>query len=129
VRQNRSLRETVVILRVEIAQVPWIDDDKRVTIAPLAPHLWRANACYGFMERPDIPAALARCAAQAEPVDLEDVTYYLEHGRPVASEEGQALPAWRRHAFAFMARNSDRMSRHVRLPPDQTVEIERIVAI
>lgn len=129
VRQNRALREHVIILRVEIAQVPWVSREDGMTIERLAPAMWRISALYGFMESPDVPDTIARCPEEIRPADPGDVTYYIEHGSPVPREDKPRLAAWRRRPFTFMARNSDRISRHLNLPPEQTVEIERAVAI
>jgi len=129
VHQNRALLAVVIILRVEIQSVPWVAEDTRISVASLAPHIWHASARYGFMERPDIPAAIGRCGVLAESIDLADVTYYLELDAPVAREDGPAMMGWQRSIFAFMVRNSARVSDYVRLPPDQTVALERTVAI
>ncbi len=129
VRQNRVLRQRVIIIQVIIASVPWCDDHHRVRIASVGQDLWRATVRYGFMERPDIPQATALCADTTGAVDLADVTYYVGHETLAAREDARAIMAWQRHIFAFMVRNSARMSDYFRLPPDQTVGIGRTVAI
>jgi KUP system potassium uptake protein len=129
VRQNRVLREKVIILRVAIQSVPWIDDDARISVDQLGPGLWRATARYGFMERVNVPAAVGRCAAWTGAIDLTDITYYIGHETLIAREDDLAITAWQRAIFVFMVRNSARMSNYFHLPPDQTVEIGRTVAI
>jgi KUP system potassium uptake protein len=129
VRQNRALREHVIILQVLIPTMPWIADDQRLTITSVGPKMWRATARYGFMERPDIPGAISSCAAVTGGIDLSDVTYYVGHETLAAREDDRAIMAWQRHIFAFMVRNSARMSDYFHLPPDQTVAIGRTVAI
>ena len=129
VRQNLVLREHVIILRVVIESVPWTDDAGRISVDPLAPGLWRATARYGFMERPDIPHVFDRCCTLTGAIDPAEVTYYVGHDTLVACEDDRAIPAWQRNIYDFMARNSARMSAYFRLPPDQTVEIGRSVAI
>ncbi len=129
VRQNRVLRERVIILRVVVQAVPWVDDAARISVERLGAGLWRATALYGFMERPDIPLAVSRCADTTGPIDLMDLTYYLGHETLVAREDARAMMAWQRNIFAFMIRNTARMSNYFHLPPDQTVEIGRTVAI
>ena len=62
-------------------------------------------------------------------IDLADVTYYVGHEALTAREDGRGLPDWQRAAFAFMARNAAQMTDYFRLPPDQTVQIGRTVAI
>ena len=126
VRQNRVLRQNVVIVQVVVAQVPWVAEDTRVTSAVLAPGITRVTARFGFMERPDLPAVIGACSSM---IDLADVTYYVGHEALTAREDGRGLPDWQRAAFAFMARNAAQMTDYFRLPPDQTVQIGRTVAI
>ena len=58
VQHNRALHEHVFVLRVEILSVPWLPSGERLTIEKVAPNFWRAEARFGFMERPHIPALL-----------------------------------------------------------------------
>jgi KUP system potassium uptake protein len=58
VKQNRALHEQLFVLRVEILPVPWLASNERITIEEVAPCFWRAEARYGFMERPHIPELL-----------------------------------------------------------------------
>ena len=128
-RQNRVLREKVVIVRLAVAQVPWVDAASRVSIAAMAPAMWRVTARFGFMERPDVPAMIAQCAGTIGPIDVADVTYYFGHEMVVPREGGPAMQGWLRGIFAFMVRNGARATTAFQLPPDQTVEIGRTVAI
>jgi KUP system potassium uptake protein len=129
VRQNRVLREKVIILQIAIEQVPWVGEEDRLIITNTGPQLWRATARFGFMERPDIPACVNACAPATGAVDLADVTYYIGHETLVEREGARKIMAWYRQMFAFMVRNSARASNYFRLPADQTVEIGRTVAI
>src|SRR3984893_8121872 len=59
VKHNSALHEHLFVLRVEIQSVPWVASRNRITIAEVAPDFWRAEARFGFMERPHIPELLA----------------------------------------------------------------------
>jgi KUP system potassium uptake protein len=129
VRQNRVLRDHVMIARVEIRSVPWIAETARISVELLAPSMRRMTICYGFMERPDIPGAVEQCAVSTGDGDMADVVYYVGHETLVARDDDRAIMAWQRNLFDFMVRNSARKSAVFRLPPDQTVEIGRTIAI
>src|SRR5215813_5567426 len=60
VKHNRALHEHVLVLRVEVMSVPWVSSAERIDLEQVAPNFWRAEAHYGFMERPNIPGLLAR---------------------------------------------------------------------
>jgi KUP system potassium uptake protein len=129
VRHNRALHEHLFVLRVEIQSVPWVSSRNRMTIEQVAPNFWRAEARFGFMERPHIPELLTTSKALGCTVDLGDVTYYVGHETVVGREDGKGLPAWQERFFAVMERNAAHVSDFFNLPNDQVVEIGRQVAI
>jgi KUP system potassium uptake protein len=129
VRHNRALHEHLFVLRVEILSVPWVGSDNRIAIEETAPDFWRAEARFGFMERPNIPELLADSKSLGCTVDISDVTYYVGHETVIHLEDGSGLPAWQERIFAVMERNAVHVSDFFSLPTDQVVEIGRQVAI
>ncbi len=129
VKHNRALHEHVFVLRVEIMSVPWLPSGERLTIEEVAPNFWRAEAHFGFMERPHIPALLAASKSLGCTVDLADVTYYVGHETVIGRDDGMGMPGWQERFFAVMERNAVHVSDFFSLPNDQVVEIGRQVAI
>jgi KUP system potassium uptake protein len=129
VKHNRALHEHIFVLRVEIQSVPWVSPQNRMTIDEVAPNFWRADARFGFMERPHIPELLAAGKSLGCTVDLNDVTYYVGHETVISRDDGLGLPAWQERFFAVMERNAIHVSDFFSLPSDQVVEIGRQVAI
>ena len=89
----------------------------------------RAEARFGFMERPHIPELLMTSKSLGCTIDLSDVTYYVGHETVVGREDGMGLPAWQERFFAVMERNAVHVSDFFSLPNDQVVEIGRQVSI
>jgi KUP system potassium uptake protein len=129
VKHNRALHEHLFVLRVEILSVPWVTRRERISIQTVAPNFWRAEARFGFMERPHIPELLAISKSQGCPLDLDDVTYYVGRETVVRREDGMGLPAWQERLFVVLERNAVHVSDFFSLPTDQVVEIGRQVAI
>jgi KUP system potassium uptake protein len=129
VKHNRALHEHLFVLRVEILPVPWVAPGNRLSIAEVVPNFWRAEARFGFMERPHIPELLTTSKSLGCTVDLADVTYYVGHETVVRREDGRGLPGWQERFFAVMERNAEHVSDFFSLPGDQVVEIGRQVAI
>ena len=129
VKHNRALHEHLFVLRVEILSVPWASSGNRMSIGEVAPNYWRAEARFGFMERPHIPELLASSKSLGCTIDLNDVTYYVGHETVVGREDGRGLPAWQERFFAVMERNAVHVSDFFSLPNDQVVEIGRQIAI
>jgi KUP system potassium uptake protein len=129
VKHNRALHEHLLALRVEVLPVPWVSSGNRITIEEVAPNFWRAEARFGFMERPHIPELLTASKALGCTIDLDDVTYYVGHETVVGREDGLGMPAWQEQFFAVMERNAAHVSDFFSLPYDQVVEIGRRVSI
>ena len=129
VKHNRALHQHLFVLRVEILPRPWVAPRNRMTIEEVAPNFWRAEARFGFMERPHIPELLATGKSLGCTVDLDDVTYYVGHETVIGREDGKGLPAWQEGLFAVMERNAIHVSDFFSLPNDQVVEIGRQIAI
>jgi KUP system potassium uptake protein len=125
----RALHQQLFVLTVTILPVPWIRSGERLTVAEVAPKFWRAEARYGFMERPDIPAILAAGKAQGCGVDLSDVTYIVGHETVVHRQDGKGLPLWQATLFAAMERNAAHVGDYFRLPSNAVVEIGRQISI
>ncbi|WP_035655268.1 potassium transporter Kup [Bradyrhizobium sp. STM 3809] len=129
VKHNRALHEHLLVLRVEVVSIPWVAPGDRLKIEEVAPDVWRAEATFGFMERPHIPELLNASKARGCRIDLDDITYYVGHETVTARDDGKGLPAWQEQLFAAMERNSLHVSDFFSLPRDSVVEIGRQVAI
>ena len=129
VKHNRALHEHLFVLRVEITSVPYASSGGRITVQEVAPNFWRADAFFGFMERPHIPELLAASKSLGCTIDLADITYYVGHETVIGREDGMGLPAWQEKFFAVMERNAVHVSDFFSLPNDQVVEIGRQIAI
>ena len=79
-------------------------------------------ARFGYMQRPDVPAALELAKERGLCWKTEDTTYYLASLTLfVNSRIGMA--AWRDKLFIFLSRNARRATNFFQIPPDRVVEI------
>jgi KUP system potassium uptake protein len=129
VRQNRSLHQNVLALTITTTSTPRVPPTERVTVLREGQHFWRAEARFGFMERPNAAAVLADCHIKGVGIDLNDITYYVGHETIVPREDDKGLPRVMVAIFAAMGRNAARISDSLQLPHDHVVEIGREVAI
>jgi KUP system potassium uptake protein len=119
---NKVLHTHVVVLTVTTTQTPHVAENDRVSLTELGQGVSNVRVQYGFMEDPDVPAALRQVRQQGLELDLDDLTYFL--GREtilVTRKEGMAL--WREKLFVLMARNAVRPITYFRLPPERVVEL------
>ena len=129
VKHSRALHRTLFVLTGTIEAVPWIDPAQRLSVSEIAPNFWRAEARYGFLERPDIPELLRQAHERGCTIDLSDVTYYVGHETVLPAENDKLLPHWVEALFALMQRNSTHLTDYFKLPIEQVVEIGREVSI
>ena len=130
VKKNRSLHEHVLALTMTVMSIAARRrGEDRVSVKQEAENYWRAEARYGFMEMPDIPALLAHCKSLGRAIDLDDVTYYVGHETIVPRDDGKGMPRWQEAIFAVMGRNAARISDFLKLPWDNVVEIGREIEI
>jgi KUP system potassium uptake protein len=124
-----ALYETVVILNVIFEETPHVDEADRTKIEELGDGLWRVTLRFGFIEIPDLPAALARAQAEMTAFDLTDAIWFSTRGLVVDSAKSKRLPSWSAPLFAFLYRNAARVVVRFNLPPERVIEIAREVDI
>ena len=121
---NKVLHEHVVLLTVSIVDVPTVDPATAITVDRLANGFWRVVAKFGFMEAPDVPAALESARSLGLTWRLEDTTYYLASLTLFTHPTGRiGMMAWRDKLFVFLSRNARRATNYFQIPPDRVVEI------
>jgi KUP system potassium uptake protein len=127
-KHNQVLHETNIVLNVRFHDRPVVDEAERVEVANLAPGFWRVLVNYGFMEEPDVPAALSLCAPKGLTVTPFETSYFLSR-ETVVPTPGGGMANWRERLFAAMSRNSSGVARFFRLPDNAVVELGTRVQI
>jgi KUP system potassium uptake protein len=128
-KHYKVMHEQNVFLHVEFRDVPWVPEQERVACEAIGAHCWRAIVRYGFMDRPDIPSALAECAAHGVQTDSMEVSYFLSREKIVPVEGAGGMSMWRDRLFAAMARNAGSVTDYFRIPTNRVVELGARVEI
>ena len=129
-KHYRVLHERNVFMTVEFRDVPWVAFDQRIACDALGHDCWRVTVRYGFMNRPDIGAALALCGPAGLELDPMEVSYFLSREKIVASDEPKGgIARWRDRVFAMMARNAGSVTDFFNIPPNRVVELGTRVEI
>ena len=81
-KHNKVLHEKVMLMSVVTEEIPAADEEDRVECQELGEGFYKVIAHYGFMESPDIPAALAllgKQGADGRPVAIKamETSFYL----------------------------------------------------
>jgi KUP system potassium uptake protein len=136
VERNHILHDHVIIVSVRIERVAHVPDAARVipetrvmfsgaTGDPLdfAADISALTLRFGFLDEPDVPAAL-RLATEPQLIegvtDVEQATYFLSESAIVPTR-APGMAIWRKKAFVAIARNAANPAEYFRLPDNQTV--------
>jgi KUP system potassium uptake protein len=127
-KHNKVLHERVVLLTVKIEDVPFVDAENRTALENLEQGFYRLVVRYGFMEEPDVPAALATATGCGPEFKMMDTSFFLARQTLIpSSRPGMAL--WREKLFAWMLRNAESAMEFFRLPTNRVVELGSQVEI
>jgi KUP system potassium uptake protein len=129
VDQFKALQQTVVSLTVRFEEYPRVWPDRRAEVKHLGDGIWYVTIRFGFIEQPNVVAALAYAKDKGCPLELDDAVYFASHDAVVRGKTGPRMPAWRRLLFSVMYRNAVRSPDRFDLPAEAFLEIGRQVAV
>ena len=119
---NKVLHDRVILLTVVTTDSPYVSDKDRITTDRLGEGFYRLTVKYGFMQEPDVPAAVASASTPHFPIDLQTTTFFLGIETLLPTKR-PGMPLWQEHLFALMSRNAVRATSFYRIPPERVVEI------
>ena len=129
-KHYKALHERNVFLTVEFRDVPWVSFEDRVRCEQLDHDCWRVAVRYGFMDRPDVGAALELCGPAGLQLEPQEVSYFLSREKIVPSAAAKnKLARWRDRIFAAMARNAGSITDYFNIPTNRVVELGTRVEI
>jgi KUP system potassium uptake protein len=129
VAHTGALHATALAVTVSFRQSPRISPARRVTIRELGDGVWAAKVRFGFVEIPDIPAALAGAKALEGNIDLDKAIFFAPRDRVMPKPRRLGLGRLRLALFAFLFRNAVRAVDRFRLPSRQVLEVGREIEI
>jgi KUP system potassium uptake protein len=129
VAQMRAMYETAIALTVKFDYIPRVAPRDRIELAKLADGFWHITVHFGFVQIPDIPAALRQAKDRGCPINLEDAIYFGARDAVVCSKRRSWLVHVGLRLFTLMFRNSVRAVDLFKIPPEKFVEIGRQIEI
>ena len=122
-KHNQVLHERVILLTVQVEDVPHIDAAARVAVHQEGCRFYRVTLHYGFMEEVDIPQALKAISVCGEPFDMMQTSFFLGRQKLIATGEVAGMALWREHLFAWMSKSSESAMEFFKLPTNRVVEL------
>ncbi|MBF8722040.1 potassium transporter Kup [Pseudomonas guariconensis] len=125
---NQVLHSQVVLLTVVSEDRPRVPEHERFEVEAYGDGFFRVLLHFGFMDEPDVPAALRLCHLDALDFSPMRTTYFLSRETVIASRlEGMAR--WRGNLFAFLLKNANGNLRFFNLPLNRVIELGTQVEI
>jgi KUP system potassium uptake protein len=128
IKHNKVLHDRVVIMTVEIQDVPFVDESERYHLTDLGDGFWRMILHYGFMQETNVPLALLAIDDCGGKFDMMQTSFFLSRQTLLPSEK-PAMAMWREKLFSWMLRNAATAMEFFRLPTNRVVELGSQVRI
>ena len=127
-KHNMVLHERNVLLTVLFHEVPVMPAEERVRVEELEHGFWRVTLNFGYMENPDVPLHLQRCADFGLDIDMFSTSFFINR-QTIVSTAGSGMPEWREQLFATMYRNASSVVNYFNIPHNSVIELGTRVAI
>jgi KUP system potassium uptake protein len=121
-KHNQVLHERNVLLSVIIEDKPFVTPKKRVLIDDLGKGFYRVRVFYGFMQTPDVPAALDLCAPLGLSFDMMDTTFFTSRAL-IVSAPTPGMMKWREWIFIIMSKNAMNATEFFKIPTNRVIEM------
>jgi KUP system potassium uptake protein len=121
-KHYKSLHEQVIVLSVEVHDVPYLPASERIALHQLSKDFAQVTVHYGYKDEPNIPLALEQCDIPSLKIDLMDTSFFL--GRETLIPKlGSDMAYWRELLFIAMFRNASSAMEFFKIPSNRVVEL------
>ncbi|GFM82057.1 putative potassium transport system protein kup [Pseudomonas cichorii] len=119
---NQVLHEQVVLLTVVYEDRPRVPSHERFEVECYGEGFYRVILHFGFIDEPDVPAALTLCHLDDLDFSPMRTTYFLSRETVIPSKM-VGMARWREALFAFMLKNANGNLRFFKLPYNRVIEL------
>jgi KUP system potassium uptake protein len=121
-KHNLVLHKRNVVLTMHFHEEPFVPAARRCEVEDMGFGFWQVHLHFGFMDQPDVPAALQLCARHGLPIDLFATSFFLSRETVVPRGKG-GMARWRQNLFEAMSRNSGRAVDYFGIPSNAVIEL------
>ncbi len=125
---NQVLHEQVVLLTVVHEDEPRVAAERRFEVTAHGEGFFRVVLHFGFVDEPDVPAALALCHLEGLDFSPMRTTYFLSRETVIPTKR-IGMARWREALFAFLLKNANGNLRYFKPPVNRVIELGTQVEI
>jgi KUP system potassium uptake protein len=122
-KHNQVLHERVLILTVQVEDVPHVAPARRLEAHGAGKGFYRVILHYGFIDEINVPADLARIDSCGGGFNMMSTSFFLGRQKLIAAREQPGMALWRERLFAWMMRSSESAMEFFKLPTNRVVEL------
>ncbi len=127
-KHNKVLHERNILLTVVVEKKPHVTQANRVLITDLGHGFHRVKLYYGFMETPDIPAALELCGQSGLKFNMMDTSFFTSRA-VIAIGAKSGMAKWRGRLFLALSKNAMNAADFFKIPANRVIEMGTRVEI
>lgn len=127
-KHNKVLHEKNVILTINSADVPRVEDEDRAALEHVGDSFWRIRLSYGYMETPNIPRGLAILRKQGFKFDIMATSFFLSR-RSIRPASQSGMPLWQDKLFIGLAKSASDATDFFQIPTGRVVEVGTQVTV
>jgi KUP system potassium uptake protein len=129
VKHMGALHCYVVTLTIIFEDTPRVSKEERCSVEKLCAGIWHIAIRFGYVEIPDLCAALKDIPELDPDMDLGSAIYFGTRDQIVRKSTKSLMPRWRVALFAFLYRNAVKAVDRFNLPSENVVEIGRQIEV
>jgi KUP system potassium uptake protein len=127
-KHYKVLHEKNVILSIETDHLPRVPQEERVRIEPVGQTFSRVTLRFGYMERPNVPNALAIARKLGWQFDIMSTSFFVSR-RKLRPAARSGMPRWQDRLFISLARAANDATDYFQIPTGRVVEVGTQVTI
>lgn len=121
-KHNRVLHQHNLIVTVVFEDIPYVSDSSRLAVTQVGDSFWQITIRYGFMDKTDIPKALALARIEGVEIDPFSTSFFLSRETVVPSQGGK-MARWREVLFTMVSRNAGSVVSYFNIPSNSVIEL------
>ena len=121
-KHNQVLHERNILLTLIVGDKPYVTKSNRLQVDDIGKGFYRVKIFYGFMQTPDVPAALELCDQWDLPIDLMTTSFFVSRAL-IVSSPNPGMSRWREQLFLALSRNAMNAAEFFKIPANRVIEM------